>query len=463
MGRGRFITLPLLCALLTLCASCTDRGAAETAVTAGAVTSQTAAESEITSGSIQSAADMQSWSDFTPEQLDMLKNGASPHTAVKGISEQPKITMYKQITNTKFFVCGKVSPYAAVHIRGGVTDMTFYPDDDNFWGAVDIPAKGTSVITVTAEESGRAESVPLTYSVQARDDVYIFENHGVCGVVVGNNFQGHFQGAIDDYTGANLLSDTQREGVKKAAERNVSACEKNGAKLLYILIPNPMTIYPETVPSEYVRYTDDSLTSQFSEIVKQAGADVIDLTETFLAHRDDDFKLFNKMDSHWTEYGAYYAYLALTDYLVSDGWEDAEPRDESLFRFYKEDRIAGDMCTHLEIPNKSLHEMTTVCDLLFESPYDPDFFMPGKNEVEHSVTSGAHRIVNADKSRTLPRAMIYRDSFSSAVEAMANDTFSVTNWRDMWSYQLEPAKIKATSSDYVIYLIAERNIKNIMY
>lgn len=462
MNSKRITAALLICALTALCAAC---GSVDANDDAGTMSdAQTSAEQTITDNEqADGVQNMQSWSDFTPEQVELLKFGKSGSDKAKDKSAQPVITVTKQITNTKFFVCGKVSKNAVVHIRGGVTDITFYPDDDNFWGAVDIPQSGTSIIKITAEEKGRAESQPLTYAVQARDDISIFENHGVCGVVVGNYFQGHFQGAIDDYIGANLLTDAQRGGVKKAAERNVANCEKNGAKLVYILIPNPMNIYPETVPSEYVCYTDDSLTAQFSEIVKEAGADVIDLTETFLAHRDDEFKLFNKIDSHWTEYGAYYAYLALTDYLVSDGWSDAAARDSSLFNFYEEDRIAGDMCTHLEIPNESLHEMTTVCDLLFDSPYDPDFFMPGKNEVEHSVTSDAHRIVNKDKSRDLPRAMIYRDSFSSAIEAMANDTFSVTNWRDMWSYQLEPNVIKSTQTDYVIYLIAERNIKNLMY
>ncbi|MBO5899030.1 MAG: pyridoxal-phosphate dependent enzyme, partial [Clostridia bacterium] len=35
-----------------------------------------------------------------------------------------------------------------------------------------------------------------------------------------------------------------------------------------------------------------------------AGATVIELTEVFEEHRDDEFKLFHKMDSHWTDYGA---------------------------------------------------------------------------------------------------------------------------------------------------------------
>lgn len=439
----------ILCALLL--ASCSSSKENVPEVDSG---TQETAETE-------SIADMESKVNIDKELLAANKSKPDDTEVSAGQSERPTITVSKMIDDNLVFFAGKVSPDAVVKITGGVEDMTFTPDDDNYWAAVYIPDE-TTVLTVTAVEAGKEPSEPITITAKPEPGLTLFEDHGVCGVVVGDKFQGHFQGAIDDYIGANLLTDKQKSGVTSAMEKRVAQCEAKGAKLVYLLIPNPMNIYPETVPSEYERYTDDSLTKQFSEIAISCGADVVDLTDVFLEHRDDEFKLFNKMDSHWTEYGAYYAYLSMCDYFSGD-FPDTVPRDESLFNFYEEDLYAGDMATHLEIDNKTMHEMTTVCDLLFDAPYDPDFFMPGKMEVEHSVTSGGHKVDNTDETRDLPNVVIYRDSFSSAIEAMMTDTTDVSYWNDMWNYNFDASLIDRYDADYVIYLIAERNIKNVMY
>lgn len=435
--------------------------AAETAeTTAVKVSSETEAAPII-------ARDMASIINISAEDL-AVKTPVSDENNYVERCDKPNITVYKFIKDNMVFFGGTTANDSVVKVTGGTEDMVFHPEmgadgrDGNFWGAVYINS-GVSTLDITASAEGKDDSDPITMIVRPQSGITLFQDHGVCGVIVGDRFQGHFEGAIADYVGSNLLNDKQSSAVEKAMGKRVEAASKNGAKIVYLLIPNPMNLYPETVPAEYVRYSgNDSLTKQFTEIAEKCGADVIDLTDCFIEHRYDEFKLFHKTDSHWTQYGSYWGYKAFCEYLMKE-FPDAAPRDVSQFRFYSQNMVSGDMSTHLEIDNNTLYENATLCELLFESPYEPNFLFPGKVEVDPSEFRDSHTVKNRDSTRKLPNLVFYRDSFASCSECMFNDTGADIYWADMWDYSLNTDHIKQVDADYVVYLITERNIVNVMY
>ncbi|MCR5264438.1 MAG: hypothetical protein K6D94_11220 [Clostridiales bacterium] len=460
MDKLKTALLSLFAAVLLV--SCTD-GAAQPPETGtpGETVEASAAE---TSPAPVRLTDMRSVVNVYPELLAQPVYGVTEGEA----SEKPKITHYKFIKNDLVFFCGSCPSDAVIHVTGGRKEMYFRPDrsggenDPSFWAAVYIDG-GTSVLQITCERPGMSPSSPITMTVRQTHGVTLLEDHGVCGVICGDTMQGHFAGAIADYVGSNLLNDKQYDGVRKATQKKVDSASAAGAKVVYLLVPNPMNIYPETVPEEYVRSSaDTSLTEQFTEIAEGCGAHVIDLTDVFLEHRYDEYNLFFKTDSHWTQYGAYFGYKALSEYLAEE-FPDAAPRDVSQFRFYNKDMISGDMTTHLEIPNECIHEYATLCDLLFESPYEPNFLYPGKVEVDPSEFKDEHEVHNPDASRSLPNLVFYRDSFASCSECMFNDCGKEVKWVEMWDYSFDKSYIDEIGADYVVYLITERNIVNIMY
>lgn len=464
-GRAGAVILALL--LLSAAVSCgsakdgTAEGtAAETADETAA--SDTAAETEAPAVRL---IDMKSVVNVDIGSLSAPKAADAPGDA----AEKPKITEYKFIKDDLVFFCGSCPPDAVIHVTGGRDEMYFHPEktdgisDGYFWAAVYI-GEGTSLLSVTCEREGMAPSAPITFTVRPERGITLLEDHGVCGVICGDTLQGHFAGAISDYIGDNILGEKQYEGVTKAAKKRADAAAEKGAKIVYLLVPNPMNIYPETVPEEYVRSAaDTSLTRQFTEIAEACGSDVIDLTDIFLEHRDDEYKLYFKTDSHWTQYGAYLGYRAFSDYLAENGWPDAAPRDMSEFRFYHKDMISGDMATHLEIPNEAIHEYATLCELLFDSPYEPNFLYPGKVEVDPSEFKDEHAVHNSDGTRELPNIVFHRDSFASCSECMFNDCGREIKWVEMWEYGFDKSYIDEIDADFVVYLITERNIVNIMY
>lgn len=374
----------------------------------------------------------------------------------------PTLTVAKHTANTQILVVGKCAENAVIHIKGGLNDMTYQSDYGNYMGVTSISSSGVTILSVTAQEPGKAESDPIMITVRARMDVRIFASHGIYAVIVGDKMQGHFLDALDDYIGANLLTDTQKTMIANNVKDKVDFLKSDGlnAELIYLMIPNPMNIYPETVPTEYTRYTEDSRREQFIEIAENAGAKVIDLTQPFLDHKDDEFKLFHKTDSHWTYYGAYIGYKELFNY-IGQKFPAALPRDESLFEFYNKEVDAGDVAVHQEFDETALKEYATFVNFLWD--IDPNLKLY-KNDhstlLVHEWVSPATTITNDNPD--LPKAIILRDSFGSSIMSMMSDRFSRANWQAMWDYSFNKSTIKSENPDYYIYVITERNIKNIM-
>ena len=239
----------------------------------------------------------------------------------------------------------------------------------------------------------------------------------------------------------------------------------DGAKLLYVIVPNQVYIYPETVPERYPRSTaEETRKEQFVRIAEEAGATVLDLYDVMTEHRDDEYKIYHKTDSHWTDYGAYLGYEALMN-LIGTDFPDAKPLGiDGNFYFYKETVTAGDMMTHLEIPNALLSETCTFVEWLHNLPNNPALYMKGKNELDYTPVRDAQTVTNPNTAGlTLPTAMIIRDSFSTNIFGYLNNAFGEIYWRSMWDYSFKKADIKRAMPDYLIYLVAEKSLGNILY
>lgn len=396
---------------------------------------------------------------------DNLTGGSSVsvgHSQSDDPSEVPVMTITSYSGNDLIILGGSCVEGAKIHVRGEGIDKVFGTDYNSWLVEVQIASEGVTNLSVTQEEPGKGESEPIVVTVQARTDVDL-SNHGVCQVAFGDNMQGHFFGQFADWTGTNLMSDKQVEGVTSRIKDKVDYLSGLGCELVYLIVPNPIAIYPETAPERYERSTaDTSRTEQFENAAIEAGATVIDLYDLLLEHRDDEFKIFHKTDSHWTDYGAYWGYTALMDY-ISESWPDAAPLGiDGNFEFYHEEVIAGDMMTHLEIDNKLLTEYDSFVRWNIPAVSNPHLYKTKSNELVFDPVSGTTTVKNNISEGELPTAMIIRDSFSTNMYGYLNNAFSAVYWQSMWDYKFDKGYIERTNPDYYIILIAERNIGNVL-
>lgn len=357
---------------------------------------------------------------------------------------------------------GKCTVGAKIHVRGHLhEDQVFGTDDDNWFVEVQIPS-GVSTLSITQEEPGKAESDPIIVTTQP-NYALDFEKYGDYRSALGDNMQGHYYGQFPDWTGSNILTEKQVEGLTSRLTDRVEFLAENDCELIYLIVPNPISIYPETAPIRYPKSTaDTSRTEQFYAAAKEAGATVIELEDLMWSHREDEFKIYNKLDSHWTPYGTYLAYDALMDYLAPD-WSDLDPvvPGEDI-EFYNEVVNGGDIVTAYDLDCTLIQENATFVRWLVEAVDSPYTFYEGTNRPYYPPVNEQKTVKNHLASgKNLPTAMIVRDSFATNMYQYFNQTFGEVYWQGQSDYIFSEKWITECKPDYYIVLITERNIGSI--
>ena len=378
-------------------------------------------------------------------------------------SELPELTFTSHSGENTVVMGGKCVQDAKIHVRtsDNSIDKTFSTDYTDWCVEIEIPS-GITNLLLTQEEPGKGESEQIIVTVQPRPG-FSLADQGVCQVAFGDKMQGHFFGQLEDWCGTNILSDNQVEGVQKRIKSKVDYLAGRDCKLVYLIITNPMEIYPETAPERFVRSDKDiSRTEQFEKAARAAGATVIDAREILEEHRDDIYKIYNKTDSHWTAYGAYWGYKILMDEIGKD-YEAAKPLPiDGNFEFYNKESMSGDMMVHLLLQNSLLHENGTFVKWLTKAVSNPDVYVKGSVQLDFSPVQDTKTVRNRLDPEGKPTAMIVRDSFSTNIYGYVNNSFSEVYWQNMWNYKFDKDYIENTNPDYYIYIVAERNIGNLL-
>ena len=378
-------------------------------------------------------------------------------------SELPELTFTSHSGENTVVMGGKCVQDAKIHIRSSDNSIekTFSTDYTDWCVEIEIPS-GITNLLLTQEEPGKGESEQIIVTVQPRPG-FSLADQGVCQVAFGDKMQGHFFGQLEDWCGTNILSDNQVDGVQKRIKSKVDYLAGRDCKLVYLIITNPMEIYPETAPERFVRSDKDiSRTEQFEKAARAAGATVIDAREILEEHRDDIYKIYNKTDSHWTAYGAYWGYKILMDEIGKD-YEAAKPLPiDGNFEFYNKESMSGDMMVHLQLQNSLLHENGTFVKWLTKAVSNPDVYVKGSVQLDFSPVQDTQTVRNRLDPEGKPTAMIVRDSFSTNIYGYVNNSFSEVYWQNMWNYKFDKDYIENTNPDYYIYIVAERNIGNLL-
>ena len=374
------------------------------------------------------------------------------------------LTTVSHSAPTRVVLGGRCAEGAKIHVEGGLRDYVANTDYTSWMVEVEIGETGESLLYLCQELDGKM-TVPLTVEV-GRNDAADLTYHGDFVPIMGDSFQGMFMQQIPDWMGTNLLSDKEKERVAKAVKEKVRFCEYNDIELIYMVVPNQCLLYPEIMDEErFPRSTADvTLYEQFAQIAKEAGATVLDVYSVFEEHKYDEFKLFHKTDSHWSEYGAYWGYHTLMTEIAKK-FPDAAPLEiEGNMRFYTQEVEAGDMMTYFGIENHLVPETATFVEWLIDCPNRIEFYKPNRAENENSVISKARTVTNPNaKGKNMPSVMFIRDSYSFGIHSFINQSFSKIYWNSTWDYQFKKNDIKKAKVDYLVYIISEKNMRSILY
>ena len=406
--------------------------------------------------------------DNQPEQPDDsgVRKTAVPSVNVKNYSH-----------NTSFMIGGKCEVGAMIRVTGGTEEIYTGSDYGDYLVEVPFSNEGTTTLKLTAELDGKLPSEETAFIVKPQKDISFYEDNGAYGVILGYNYMSYFDDCLPDYIGSNLINDREIEDLTKRTQKRIQDLRDKGcdAEIVYLLVPNTVRIWPEDMPRRYVEEKSDTLLRQWKQGATAGGATVIDLTDVMMAHKYDEFKIWHKTDSHWSEYGAYLGYVELMNYIAKK-FPDAAPRPRSDFEFYNKEVNFGDIYATLGLELSDLCETSVFVNFKFDPPhFNPDYDTGHVNIYDencimrmsvrplHVRVQFQHITESNLKGLKLPSVYIFRDSFEGPLHAFYTDRFSYANYRGMWNYNFNLNEIVKENPDYILYIISERNIKNVLY
>lgn len=386
-------------------------------------------------------------------ELGGLPQSASPVVVEKDVSAAPLIdqTVYSDAGRAVIF--GTVEKKSTITVKGGAETVVLRSEDGRFAAEVPILSEPeTSVLTLVSKTDGKAESPVVT--VDVRYDEYI----GYKNVVIGKEGHLHYQETVPDFTGDTALSADSLAGYVGYLHAWADRIHKVSphTKIILLIAPNHLTIYPETAPDSLAaRKSDVTRLSQFTEAFKNDDRIIFpDLTSALSkAVKTSPYRLYNKTDTHWNELGAYYAYACVME-LISRDYPSAAPDPLSDFDVFTKFVPGGDMANFLGADLNAVREegVYVRSKKPLKSGINKDYAM----NFENAWFSDPHEFTVDDPS--LPTMIMYRDSFSTNLMSFFAEKFSRSVFHAMWDYPEELDLYAEMQPDYIILERVERSL-----
>ena len=321
---------------------------------------------------------------------------------------------------------------------------------------------GLHKVTFTQTVDGEEFDIPRTYTVMPTASTKVSEQ---AVIACDTEFQFFLSKMIADFEGNNLYSDRAIIDMADRIEGRLETVRgyNSDAEIIYMIIPSPMTIYPELVPDIYTpAVKGNTRLDQVISGLETSGATVIDVRELFYEHKDDEMPLYYKLDSHWADYGAYLAYTELFNH-ISEKFPDAAPRAIEDFNWEAGYYMSADVIMYLDYPQAQVEEYGYYRQFNVDIPSEintvPRYRLP---QLLYSDPSTYEKVFSTNRDN-LPSCIVYRDSYGAGIYDLIPERMDITHYIGMWNYTWNNRQIESEKPDYIIYLVAEWNLDEIVY
>jgi hypothetical protein len=255
------------------------------------------------------------------------------------------------------------------------------------------------------------------------------------------------------YRGLPAFDPGEMERVRRLCEQRQQWLAARGIRY-YILIP-PMgaTVYPEHLPTRFQRLSDTTWLGQVKAYFdRHSTVPIIDPTAQLLEakqHRD----VYFTSDIHWNPYGSYFGYKALIDRIRQD-----DPRVPAAWpigdlQFTNDTNTAADMANMLGLNDVLPRIEPMVKPLHPRRAAFRDF--PELQGSSHFLDRAMH-YTNPDT--TLPRLLMFHDSFGLYLKPLLNEHFSSATY--VWYPLYLPDVVTQVKPDIVVQEFMEMFVIN---
>lgn len=254
-------------------------------------------------------------------------------------------------------------------------------------------------------------------------------------------------GGLDDYTNERPLPPGEIENWRRTILRERDWCRAQGIGYIFTVPPDKDAIYPEYFVDTIKQLSPVSRTDQLMTATLDTGV-VVDVRQAILAGKSKE-RLYHRTDTHWNQRGAFLAYQQIIQAVAVQVPSVGPPLQRDDFE-----------STSRSVPGLDLAGMMG----LKRSLQEEDLRLTPKRKHRYVVveppggyaTAGEGRIVTEIPGSTLPRAVMFRDSYTSYLAPFLSEHFSriVYLWQNDFDYE----QVLKEHPDVVLHEIVGRHL-----
>ncbi len=255
-------------------------------------------------------------------------------------------------------------------------------------------------------------------------------------------------GGMADYANEALLSPGELELWRETVVRTRDWLKARGIGYAFTIAPDKHVIYPEEVPDSIRKIRDVSRTDQVLAVLREAGVSVVDPREPLLDAKRRE-RIYFVTDTHWNDRGAFVAYRQLVAAIRAE--VPAVPPAWTRDDFTPTRRTTDGMDLAGMI---GLTRVLPEVDLGLAPRRRRRARVVEPPGAEPSAEEG--RLVTEIPGSTLPRVVVFRDSFMSRVAPYLSEHFSRAVY--LWENDFDPEPVRQEHPDVVVQEIVGRHL-----
>ncbi len=410
----------------------------------------------------------------------------------EGYTARPTVTAIVNTSPEIVVISGTCEEGAVVTATSPVDSVSVNSLNGYYIIEYDLDGRDSRSLSVTAKVDGKETSTAR--EIVVKRDAMAETRTDEFEVVLGKDGYLFFRETIDNYCGSNLITvSAVNNFLNNTLNAQITALENraggNEVELIYVLIPNASVAYGEYLPEDAKKETYNTLYDQIAEALNKSNATFIDMKTIFEQHKDDGYLLYNKTDSHITDYAGYLVYAELMNHIAQK-FPAAAPHGLDQFTISEETAVnGGNLAAYGQLDPSSIKEnyvsitpnfsmdmgdsahrlKLTTTNLMDLQKYAGDGSCQIVSDtVEEGKTNILNRLYFCTEREDLPSAMIYRDDSSAMFADYLAERFNncmlgvsgdyVVNFTDAGRH----ASTGKSIVDYVIVIIDENNLDQLV-
>jgi hypothetical protein len=255
--------------------------------------------------------------------------------------------------------------------------------------------------------------------------------------------------ALEDYAADDPFTDAALANWREALVSARRWLQKRGVAYVFVVTPDKHVVYPEAMPASIVRVGAMSRTDQFYGSLADVGF-LVDVRPALTAAKARE-RIYFKTDTHWNDRGAQVAYEAIINAARTQLPSIPPPWTRDAFDPVARETAAGDLAGMMGLKRVLREEDLTLAP---KQPRAARVVEPPGAE----KTAEEGRLVTEIPGSTLPRAVIFRDSFTSRLVPFLSEHFSRAVY--LWQNDFDAQVIEQEQPDIVIQQMVGRHLHN---